>query len=489
MPTNPITASSTAAGSSVGSSTLSREEIENTSPAGPQSESHIADPPVNLHPTNPNSPLGSPLDSHLEAWSPAPTAAPEKAGPFQRFGSFIQTVGFAFAIVGLQMAQGILLARLLGPEGRGQYATTVLYVQILLYIGLFGGLEVICRYAAEGKTETVKLRRAAMWLGITTGTLTTLCVLAFNWLALPTDKQFLMSLGCLCALSMIGQHVMLIMTAVDRGSGRYTAYNWRRFVAAAAFPALLLIAALLTEVTLTLACWLFVGASLISVATCLIGLPQPLTGPSDPPVKRLLSESRPYGFSMLATDLFERLDLVLAMWLVPLITQGFYAAMVPVVYPLTVIPNTLGIFLFNAGADQDKGLTTRDVHRILGGSIAIQTVSTIGFMLVIGPLVRLIYGDEFAPAVEFALWLAPVSAIKGILQGLDSYVKGRGRPLAPIRCRLVAAAVMLAVTAWLLPTEGAVAIAKAALVGQVICLIWLSAIVYSDVSESKNSNG
>lgn len=427
-----------------------------------------------------------------EDWSAnaaAPITPTIPGGLFHRFGSFFQTVGFAFAIVGLQMVQGILLARLLGPEGRGQYATAVLYVQMLLYIGLFGGLDVVCRYAAEGNNDVASLRRAALWLGITTGAITTASVLACNLFALPADKRFLMPLACLCALSVIGQHVMLIMTAVDRGAGQYAAYSIRRFIAAAAFPAMLLMAALVWEVTLTTACSLFVVASLISIAICLIGLPRPLVGPSNPPLKRLLSESRPYGFSMLATDLFERLDLLLVMWWVPLITQGFYAAMIPVVYPLTVLPNTLGIFLFNTGADQRKELTRSDVHRILSGSIAIQTLSTITFMIAIGPLVRFIYGEAFAPAVEFALWLAPVSAIKGILQGLDSYVKGRGRPLAPIRCRIVAAVIMLAITAWLLPSQGAIAIAKAALVGQVVCLIWLSAIIYSDVSESTNSSG
>jgi len=404
-----------------------------------------------------------------------------------RFGSFLQTVGVAFAIVSVQMVQGILLARLLGPEGRGQYATAILYSQLFLYVGLFGGLEVVCRYAAEGKTDATKLRRAAMWLGITTGGFTTILVIVSNLVGLPGEKQFLIPLGCLCALSVIGQHVVLIMTAVDRGTGDYTAYNVRRFIAASAFPALLLVAVLVTEVTLSLACSLFVVGSVVSIAASVIGLPQPVRGESEPPVKRLLTESRPYALSSFATDLFERLELMLLMWFVPLVHQGFYAAMVPVVYPLTVIPNTLGIFLFNVGADDQKSLTTQDVHRILGGLIAIQTVSMIAFMLMVGPLVRLVYGEEFAPAVVYALWLAPVSAIRGVLQGLDSYVKGRGRPLASIRCRIVATVVMLAMVWWYLPTEGAIAIAKAALVGQFVCLVWLSAIVYADVSESKKT--
>ncbi|MEM6364071.1 MAG: oligosaccharide flippase family protein [Planctomycetota bacterium] len=420
-----------------------------------------------------------------DAASSSPAADVEAAAPpavsrLKRLWTFGSTVGVAFGIVGLQMAQGILLARLLGPEGRGQYATAVLYVQILLYIGLFGGVEVICRYAADG-ADLTRLRRSALWLGITTGVVTTASVMVLNWIALPADKRFLMPSGLLCGLSLIGQHVMLIMTAVDRGAGRFSAYNWRRLIAAAAFPALLIIAALIVPMTLTLACSLFVVASILSMLACVIGLKQPFTGDKAVGVRPLLWESKSYGVSMLATDLFERLDLLLVMWLAPLVTQGFYAAMVPVVYPLTVIPNTLGIFLFNAGADSGRRLKRSDIHRILAGSIAVQTATTVAFWIVVGPVVQFVYGDAFEPAIAFAYWLAPVSAIKGILQGLDSYVKGRGKPLASIRCRVVAMVIMILVTAATWSSLGAYSIALSALTGQVVCLIWLSAIVYADV--------
>lgn len=411
----------------------------------------------------------------------SPTANP----PARQRLQFVSTVGFAFAIVGLQMGQGILLARLLGPEGRGEYATSVLYSQLLLYIGLFGGLEVICRYAAIGSADDdsrrrAALRRAALRLGITTGLITAAIAIGLSLIAMPDAKRFLIPMAVLCSLSIVGQHVVLIMAAVDRGSGEFGRYNARRMTAAAAFPILLLFAACFVSVNVMTACWLFVAASLISMAACLIGLRKPFRGERRPPVRSLLKESRPYAFSMFATELFDRLDLVLVLWLVPLIEQGFYAAMVPVVYPLTVIPNTLGLFLFNAGASLKNQLTTRDVRRILCSSIGFQMASTVAFMLVVGPLIVLLYGQKFEPAIVFALWLAPVSAIRGILQGLDSYLKGRGRPLAPVRARLFAMAILMVLTFLLFDRYGAVAIAMSALVSQVVCLVWLSIIVYAD---------
>lgn len=401
--------------------------------------------------------------------------------PKSKVGAFIWTVGFAFSIVALQLGQGILLARLLGPEGRGEYAAAVIYVQLLLYIGLFGGIEVVCRYAAENTVDRMSLSRAALRLGITTGVATSLLAIALNMIALPGDKRYLVPIAVVCSLSILGQHAMLIMTAVDRGSGQFASYNARRFIAAAAFPFLLLVAAMMTSVTVTMAAVLFVVASLISLAACLIGIPQPWRGENHPATGTLVRESWPYGVSMLATDLFERLDLLLVLWLAPLVQQGYYASMVPAVYPLTVIPNTLGLFLFNAGADRSQSLRARDVTRILALTVAVQIASTIAFLVLIGPLVVLLYGQDFEPAIRFALWLAPVSAIKGVLQGLDSFLKGRGQPLAPIRARLVAMVVMVALTWLLFDQYGTVAIAMAALAGQVLCLVWLTILVYVDV--------
>lgn len=395
---------------------------------------------------------------------------------------FVSTVGVSFAIVGLQMGQGILLARLLGPTGRGEYATAVFFVQMLLYIGLLGGLEIICRHAANAQIETDRLRRAALRLGLATGGITTAAAITLSLTALPAEKHYLFPMAILCSLAIAGQQVMLIMTAVDRGRGHFGTYNLRRVIAAAAFPTLLLIVHAVADVSIEIVCGLFVIASVVSMAVCVAGLPRPVRGVGEPGVKKLLHQARPYALSTFATDLFERLDLLLVLWIASLQEQGYYAAMVPAVYPLTVVPNTMGLFLFNAGADKQRRLTVADVHRILASSLAVQTLCTIAFMLVIGTLVRWLYGSDFSPAVRYALWLAPVAAIKGILQGLDSYVKGRGKPLVAVRCRIVAMVLMLAVTLTFSSHYGAISVAIAALAGQVLCLIWLSVIVYADVS-------
>lgn len=420
----------------------------------------------------------------------------------KRIVSFTGTVGWSFTIVALQLGQGILLARLLGPVGRGEYAAAILYTQFWLYIGLMGGLEAICRQAASfgqatpvinadqdsggdleqvpGFNRLLRLRRSAFRLSIVTGLITTAIVSLIAVVAMPTNKRDLIPLAIVLALSITGQHVMLICTGVDRGTERFAAYNFRRVVGAAAFPALIGLAAIFVPITVTLACWMFVAASLVNLAVCVIGVPNLVFGPHHPSVREMLRQSRPYGLSMLVSDIFERLDLLLVLWLAPLVEQGFYAAMIPAVYPLVVIPHTLGVYLFNAGADSRRRLTIHGAHRVLLLSFAIQTVTTVGFWLTIGFAVRLFYGEDFEPAIIYAMWLAPVSAVRGILQGIEGYLKGRGRPLAGLVGRVLAGAALLIATAVLWNAHGVLAIAMAALVGQVICLIWLVGVLYHD---------
>ncbi len=411
--------------------------------------------------------------------------APVAPTLFSRAKKYAYTIGVSFLIVGLQLIQGILLARLLGPVGRGEYATAVFYPQLLLYVGLLGGIEVICRYALKPGMDLFQLRRSALRLSLITGTVTTVVALACSLLALPPDKQYLLPQALICSLGIIGQQMALLVTAVDRGADQFTRYNVLRMIAAGLFPVLLLGWALCFKLDVMQASILSVIAASLGGVLCLYGLPQPLSGTGISGTRQLLAEGRPYAISMVAIDLFERLDLMMILWLTSLETQGFYAAMVPAAYPLTVAPNTLGVFLFNVGAREGQGLTYRQFNRFLIGIGLFQAVSTVVFILLIGPVVTFVYEERYAPAVIFAQWLAPVAAVKGILQSLDAYVRGRGMPLAGIHIRWIATIVMLGFIAATFHTYGAVSIPMGCLVAQLVCFVWLCNLVYLDIRRRK----
>ena len=61
----------------------------------------------------------------------------------------IATVSTTFVVFVIFAVQGVLMARLLGPEKRAEYGTAILYTQTFTYIGLLGSLLAIAGHAAR----------------------------------------------------------------------------------------------------------------------------------------------------------------------------------------------------------------------------------------------------------------------------------------------------------------------------------------------------
>jgi enterobacterial common antigen flippase len=70
---------------------------------------------------------------------------------------------------------------------------------------------------------------------------------------------------------------------------------------------------------------------------------------------------------------------------------------------------------------------------------------------------------------------------------LESYLKGRGLPLASIKVRVFSSLVMLASIAGLYRFTDVMAIVQGALIGQIVCFIGMATIVYADSKEGDRS--
>ena len=60
------------------------------------------------------------------------------------FTTFLTTL----AVFGIYLIQGVVIARILGPVGRGEFGTAMFFPRdVFLYAGLLGGIEVVNSYA------------------------------------------------------------------------------------------------------------------------------------------------------------------------------------------------------------------------------------------------------------------------------------------------------------------------------------------------------
>jgi O-antigen/teichoic acid export membrane protein len=378
-----------------------------------------------------------------------------ESGFLQRFVTrkrltVLSTVGTQFAIFALHAVHSIILARMLGPAGRGEYGTVMFYSQTLLYAGMFGATFVIARRALTDDVANGRLARAALAVGLITGAVSFLMAWLGGRFGLPADRQNLLPYCLAVALMLPLEHMRLALLAVDHGANNFRRYNWNRLLAAFLFPVLLIALWGIGHASLQAVVAAVLLSAFLSLASLVVSYGGTMIGSrASVKVFPLLHESIPYGISYVAGQLLARVDILLAIWLMTLADQGLYAVAMAMVGLMQLVPNSIAIFSFNAGANRDQSNSSSVIGRYVQLVLAAQLASAAGFAIIMPYLVPFAFGDKFANATRMALILLPGIAIEGLGSVAESYARGMGYPLSTLWPKFIAA-IMLVVIALVL---------------------------------------
>ncbi|MEZ6089927.1 MAG: hypothetical protein R3C05_18250 [Pirellulaceae bacterium] len=412
---------------------------------------------------------------------------PESNAPISlRFRSLASTLAAAFGSSGFFAIQGILLARLLGPEGRGAFAAIMTYPQTFLYMGLLGSADIFARAAARLRPDDndAAVRRAAMRYAMATGIATAALCILLAWVALPAEKAYLAPLATLAALTMPLQQIRLAVQGVDHGRGFYTRLSILRTIAAALFPAMLLVMWFGNLSSLQATTWTFVASCVAGLLLCQVGMRGDWFTRPQVSVRTTLLRNRGLAFSQIAAELLDRADLFLILFLGSLTQQGFYSSAIPIAGTMIIMPNALALFAFRRGTDPRNPLSASGVHRLLAVITAGQIVSGIVLACLIPYAVPLLYTEAFTGTVAFAWYLLPAGALRGMLMTTDGYLRGRGKPTPGIIGRLLAIVVLLTLTFVTLPFFGILSVPIALGVAQFVCLSIVVVAMYREARAS-----
>jgi len=402
------------------------------------------------------------------------------------------TISTSYVLFGLFTIQGVLLARMLGPEGRGQYATAVFYTQTLTFIGLFGTQHAVARWAARRRKDTVGLMQACRRLGTTTGVVTMTVVAGLALFALPAEKQHLAPLCILCSFFLPLEHVRLLWLSVEHGLGNFNIYNANRLAAGIAFPALLTLAWLSGSHSVVVVSLLFAMVPLVGLAYRQITAPvygSPQSSAGGPTVKRILRRGRPYAVAVLASDLFDRIDIFLFLWLTSFTAQGYYAAAVPTANLLLVMPLAVSLFSFRAGAHRQGTLSIGRLLKAGSVILGVQLLAAVAFACALEPLMTLVFGESFHGAVPLAMALLPACAISGCGRIAESYLQGRNKAMVGVYSRVAGAAALFGFVFLYFDRWAELSIPLGALVGHLVSTTILVAAIFWDVRQQSPPGG
>jgi O-antigen/teichoic acid export membrane protein len=396
------------------------------------------------------------------------------------------TVATSFLLFGMLTVQGIFLARMLGPEKRGEYATAVFYTQTLVYVGMLGTQHAVTRWAARRKNDVEGLMSSTKQLGILTGLSTMAIVTLLALFVLPSDKQVLAPLCILCACFLPLEHVRQLWLAVDQGRANFRQYNYSRLVAGLAFPTMLGIAWTLGAKSVLVVCVFFVMAplpGLIYQHFLHLNAGHSRKPTRTPSTKELLKRGKPYALAVLVSDICDRLDIFLFLWLTSFTAQGYYAAAVPAANLLLVIPIALALFAFNTGARRDNRPTLVKIVKTSAAILGIQLFTTVAYAVVLKPLMVLVFGEEFHGAVPLTLALLPAYGIAGCGRVAEAFLQGRNKAILGVYSRLVGAATMGLFIFFAFKSWAEMSIPLGAIVGYLVSTLILWSAIFVDARD------
>ena len=373
------------------------------------------------------------------------------------------------------LGSGVILARALGPAGRGVLTAAMLYGPLLVSVGSLGIAEALVYRSSREDTA----RSPALVTALVIGAGQSLVLVLVGWAIVPAllGASHPAVSPALVYLAYIPLALAVnYPLAVLQGRLRLVQFNLVRASAPILYTATLFVlwrlGAMSVEGALT--------ASLASFGVlCIFAMALAARVSKSRPNVTAARELLGYGLRShagnLATILTAQLDFLLLTILVPAHEVGYYAVATSAAMTGSVIPGAASMVLFPTFANRStKVLPSTLARLLLWGTVGALVLIAV-LLLVLPWAVVFVYGPAFRPAAPITLILVPGYLLRGATQILVGILRGSGMPLRASIGQVLG----LGVLAGLLPigiaTRGASGAAMAVTISAGLTLAWLLA--------------
>lgn len=387
-----------------------------------------------------------------------PDASASAAAPRSAARSAVIT-GLAAGVLPLTaLVSGPLLARALGPEGRGEMAAVLAPLFVTSFVAAFAIPEATTYAIAQLRVPVRRAARSAARIVFTNGIVAATLLFAAAPLILRGTPDAVPVLRA-AVLALPFMMIAMVQRATMTGDRRYGRVSFERSSAAVLRLGFIVVLAVLGELTAAAAVWCNIGSALVAAVslTVAIGRRRTVSGEtvSDLAGTALRRQLVRFGLrgsgGVFANLVSWRLDMAILPAFVGARSLGFYAVAVSLAELPTLLLGPMKSVVFaEASARRDVTLVARAARIILGVVTSIVLV-----MVLLAPLlVRLLFGAPFAPSTELArlLLLGSVPFTGELILGAGLLSLGR----AGLRSvgQLVAAVVTVVGLVALVPSLG-----------------------------------
>ncbi len=388
---------------------------------------------------------------------PTSETSGSSAGPRHGFRAVVQSVGSKSAILALQAGTGILTARTLGPEGRGELAAMILWPLLVASVTTLGVPSSLIYHMRNRPGERGHLVSSGFAMAAVLGVVAAAAVAATLplWLheysprVIHAAQLFLITVP-LCSVTLAGRAVLEASHDFAASNAIQTLMPFATLLGLLFFLAIHRMnpyAAALAYIAASIPSFWFMVSRIRrkGIQAARIQLVA---------MKEILQYGiRSYGIDMLGT-LALQVDQVLVVSLLSASAMGSYVVVLSLSRMLNVFQTSVVMVLFPKAA----GHSTHKVLSMTGESVRISGMVTVAcgtLVCIAGPsLLRVLYGSEYVAAAGALRILVLEAILSGITFVLAQAFMALNRPGVVTVLQGIGLSLSVPLMLWLIPLYG-----------------------------------
>lgn len=356
---------------------------------------------------------------------------------FDRLRTIPVPLQLAAANIGLgavTFLTGVMLARALGPDGRGVYGALFLWALTAANIFAWGAQITLARQVAQAPERAAAIYRSAYRMSLVGGLLGALAYLAAVISATLGRPEFPVWLVLVASLIIPFSIPNAFQIQIELGRGRYSSFNLVRTLFA--LLNFLTIAGLWIIGVRSVGVFVatLAGVALVSTVAAMLSIRLSLRGLVSEPRPKLgeiIRGSTPIAMTMLVAGVAQQSDKLLASALFPAGLLGTYLVAGSLAQIQGAVGEALSQMFFARGA----AITDLDhIDRVWLGlrlrqTILVYAAICAGALAIVPVLVPYIYGVGFTGAIPLLYLLLPAMALQGMVRPFEEYLRGLHMPV------------------------------------------------------------
>jgi O-antigen/teichoic acid export membrane protein len=384
----------------------------------------------------------------------------------------------SLVILVLNLASGVVVARGLGPESRGDLAVALLWPTLIAGFGGLGIQEAVSYFSGREETGAPRILASALCIGAAQTALMAPAAYLLLPLVLHQEPARVLKESVFYLWILPLYPLTLYPVALLQGRLELRAFNVTRISAHAVYAILLALLWSSHRLTVHSA----VAVSLLAYFGYFLlgfGVVVARRHWTWRPDHRLVKELLSFGFKLhlgnVATIATQRLDLLVLSFVVSSAALGSYVIATSMGLVAILLPTAASMVLYPIFSRLEPDRFSLYLSRVLlCGTVLTLVLSPL--IAVLPSCVALVFGPAFSRATPLTWVLAPAYATRGWNLILTAILRGVGRPVLASVCQTVELSVLACALVALTPRSRTMGAAFAVLTGALVALFALLAV-------------